>query len=194
MKLRQKVLVVKYKRVERLYREAGLQVHRRKRKKVPLGECLPLMRPSAANEVWPMDFMFDRTEEGRVIRRLIVVDDATHESPAMEVERAVSRQGVSRVRDTLAQQRGLPQVIRTDNGKEFCGKAMVAWTHERVVALRLIEPAKANQNAFVESFNGDCATITSTSIGFQHCFMPVPASKARGATTTKKDPSERWAG
>lgn len=72
-------------------------MRRRKRKKEPLGECRPLMRPSAANEVWPMDFMFYRTEEGRVIRRLTIVDDATHEALAIEVERAISRQGVSRV-------------------------------------------------------------------------------------------------
>ena len=50
--------------------------------------------------------------------------------------------------------RGLPKVIRTDNGKEFCGKAMVTWAHERGVQLRLIEPGKPNQNAYVESFNG----------------------------------------
>jgi len=70
------------------------------------------------------------------------------------VERAISGQGVSRVLDRLAVQRGLPQVIRTDNGKEFCGKEMVAWAHVKGVALRLIEPGKPNQNAYVESFNG----------------------------------------
>ncbi len=99
LKLRQSGFVVNYKRVERLYEEAGLQVRRRKRKKVPVGERQPLLRPSAANQV-------------------------------------------------------LPQVIRTDNGKEFCGKAMVAWAHEKGIALRLIEPGKPNQNAYVESFNG----------------------------------------
>ncbi|MBN5006888.1 IS3 family transposase [Stenotrophomonas maltophilia] len=154
LKLRQKGLVVNYKRVERLYQEAGLQVRRRKRKKVPIGERQPLLRPSAANEVWSMDFVFDRTAEGRVIKCLTIVDDATHEAVAIEVERAISGQGVSRVLDRLAMQRGLPRVIRTDNGKEFCGKAMVAWAHEKEVALRLIEPGKPNQNAYVESFNG----------------------------------------
>jgi hypothetical protein len=49
---------------------------------------------------------------------------------------------------------GLPKVIRSDNGKEFCGKAMVTWAHERGVQLRLIEPGKPNQNAYIESFNG----------------------------------------
>ncbi|WP_447781492.1 IS3 family transposase [Stenotrophomonas riyadhensis] len=154
LKLRQKGLVVNYKRVERLYQEAGLQVRRRKRKKVPIGERQPLLRPSAANEVWSMDFVFDRTAEGRVIKCLTIVDDATHEAVAIEVERAISGQGVSRVLDRLAMQRGLPRVIRTDNGKEFCGKAMVAWAHEKEVALRLIEPGKPSQNAYVESFNG----------------------------------------
>lgn len=55
-----------------------------------------------------------------------IVDDATHEAAAIEVERAISGQVVSRVLDRLAVQRGLPRVIRTDNGKEFCGKAMEA--------------------------------------------------------------------
>lgn len=131
LKLQQKGLVVKYKRVERVYREAGLQVRRRKRKKVPLGERQPLIRPSAANEVWSMDFVFDRTAEGRVIKCLTIVDEATHEAVAIEVERAISGQGTSMVLDRLALQRGLPQVIRTDNGKEFCGKAIVAGLTKR---------------------------------------------------------------
>ncbi len=154
LKLRQAGHLVNYKRVERLYQEARLQVRRRKRKKVPIGERQPLSRPSAANEVWSMDFVFDRTADSRVIKCLTIVDDATHESVAIEVERAISGMGVTRVLERLALSRGLPNVIRTDNGKEFCGKAMVAWAHERGVQLRLIEPGKPNQNAYIESFNG----------------------------------------
>src|SRR5690606_15379278 len=90
LKLRQAGLLVNYKRVERLYQEAKLQVRRRKRKKVPVGERQPLVRPTAANQVWSMDFVFDRTAEGRVIKCLTIVDDATHEAVAIEVERAVS--------------------------------------------------------------------------------------------------------
>ena len=154
LKLRQAGLLVNYKRVERLYQEAKLQVRRRKRKKVPHGERQPLLRPSVANEVWSMDFVFDRTADGRVLKCLTIVDDATHEAPAIEVERAISGQQLTRVLDRLALSRGLPRVIRTDNGKEFCGKAMVEWAHARGVDLRLIEPGKPNQNAYVESFNG----------------------------------------
>ena len=154
LKLQQAGLAVNYKRVERLYQEAKLQVRRRKRKKVAIGERQPLLRPTAANQVWSIDFVFDRTAEGRVIKCLTIVDDATHESVAIEVERAISGHGVARVLDRLALSRGLPQVIRSDNGKEFCGKAMLRWAHDHGVALRLIEPGKPNQNAYIESFNG----------------------------------------
>jgi putative transposase len=154
LKLRQAGEPVNYKRVERLYQQEKLQVRRRKRKKVPLAERQPLFRPSAPNEVWSMDFVFDRTADARVLKCLTIVDDATHESVAIEVERAISGTGITRVLDRLALSRGLPKIIRSDNGKEFCGKAMVAWAHERGVQLRLIEPGKPNQNAYIESFNG----------------------------------------
>jgi len=154
LKLRQEGWKVNYKRVERLYQEAGLQVRRRRRKKVAMGERQPLIRPKVANEVWSMDFVFDRTAEGRALKCLTIVDDASSESVAIEVERAISGHGVSRVLDRLALSRGLPKVIRTDNGKEFCGKAMVTWAYERGVQLRLIQPGKPNQNAYIESFNG----------------------------------------
>lgn len=154
LKLRQGGLVVNHKRVDRLYAEAKLQVRRRRRKKVPIGERQPLVRPNAANEVWSMDFVFDRSADARVIKCLTVVDDATHESVTVVPERAISGVVVTRILDALALTRGLPQVIRTDNGKEFCGRAMLTWAHARNVTLRLIEPGKPNQNAYIESFNG----------------------------------------
>ncbi len=61
---------------------------------------------------------------------------------------------LTRILDRLTLTRGLPRVIRSDNGKQFCGKAIVIWAHERGVVLRLIEPGEPNQNAYVESFNG----------------------------------------
>ena len=154
LKLRQRGLVVNHKRVERLYAEATLQVRRRKRKKVPVGERQPLVRPAAANEVWSMDFVFDRSADGRVIKCLTIVDDATHESVAIVPDRAIGGQYLTCILDQPAAKRGLPRVIRTDNGKEFCGRAMLTWAHIHNVTLRLIEPGKPNQNAYVESFNG----------------------------------------
>ena len=154
LKLRQAGVLANHKRVDRLYSEARLQVKRRKRKKIPVGDRQPLLRPQAANQVWSMDFVFDRTAEGRVIKNLTVVDDATHEAVAVIPERAIGGHLLTRLLDRLAIVRGLPKVIRTDNGKEFCGRAMLTWAHQRGIKLTLIEPGKPNQNAYIESFNG----------------------------------------
>jgi transposase InsO family protein len=154
LKLRQQGERVNHKRIERLYAEEKLQVQRRKRKKVPITDRQPLIRPDRADQVWSMDFVFDRSADGKVIKCLTIVDDATHEAVAVRPERAIGGHAVTRTLDRLAATRGLPQVIRTDNGKEFCGRAMLTWAHAHHVTLRLIEPGKPNQNAYIESFNG----------------------------------------
>lgn len=154
LKLRQRGVQINHKRVERLYALERLQVKRRKRKKVPIGERQPLLRPQSANEVWSMDFVFDRTADGRSVKCLTVVDDATREAVTIEPQRAIGGQALTRILERLKVTRGLPKVIRTDNGKEFCGRAMLTWAYQHGVTLRLIEPGKPNQNAYVESFNG----------------------------------------
>lgn len=154
LKLRQAGEVVNYKRVERLYGLEQLHIRRRRRKKIAASEWAPLIRPGAANEVWSMDFVFDRVASGRTVKCLIVVDDGTHESVAIVPEHAIGGNHLTRILDGICSQRGTPAVIRTDNGPEFTGKAMLNWAHRRGIALRLIEPGKPNQNAYVESFNG----------------------------------------
>ena len=154
LKLRQGGEIVNHKRVDRLYAEAGLQVKKRRRKKIPMSDRHPLERPTAANQVWSMDFVFDRTAEGRSIKSLTVVDDATHEAVAIVPERALGGNQLVRILEQLTSTRGLPRAIRTDNGKEFCSRAMLTWAHARGVQLFLIEPGKPNQNAYIESFNG----------------------------------------
>lgn len=154
LRLRHEGWSANLKRVRRLYRLEGLQVKRRQRKKVPLWDRQPLLRPARRNEVWSVDFVFDRLADGRALKCLTVVDDATHESVAIHPDTAISGAYVSRILDRAKQERGLPKVIRSDNGKEFCGRAMAAWAYENGVSLRFIEPGKPNQNAYVESFNG----------------------------------------
>ena len=154
LKLRQAGERVNHKRVHRLYVAERLQVRRRRRKKVPAADRQPLVRPTRPNEVWSADFVFDRTADGRVLKCLAIVDDATTEAVATVPARSISGLGVSRVLDRLAVERGLPTILRTDNALEFCGRAMLTWAHDRGVTLRLIEPGKPNQNAYVESFNG----------------------------------------
>ena len=154
LKLRQAGDIVNYKRVERLYVEERLQIRRRRRKKVPVADRQPLVRPEQPNHVWSADFVFDRTADGRVLKCLTIVDDATTEAVAVVPARALGGMPVTRILDRLALERGLPRVLRTDNGSEFCGRAMLTWAHERGITLRLIEPGKPNQNAYIESFNG----------------------------------------
>jgi putative transposase len=154
LKLRQAGERVNYKRVERLYVAEGLQVRRRRRKKVPVADRQPLTKPQQPNEVWSADFVFDRTADGRVLKCLAIVDDATTEAVTVVPARALGGQQVTRILDRVAVVRGLPGVLRTDNALEFCGRAMVTWAHARGVTLRLIEPGKPTQNAYIESFNG----------------------------------------
>lgn len=154
LKLRQSGEVVNHKRVDRLYAEAGLQVKKRKRKKIPLSDGHPFERPTLVNQEWPMDFVFDRTAEGRSIKSLTVVDDATHEAVAIVSERALGGNQLVRILQQLASTRGLPRAIRTDNGKECCSRAMLTWAYACGVQLFLIEPNKPNQNANIGSFNG----------------------------------------
>lgn len=101
-----------------------------------------------------MDFVFDRVAAGRTIGGLAIVNDATHEAVAIVAEHSMGGTRLTRLLDRICSQRGKPAVIRSDNGPEFTGKAMLNWTHRNGIALRLIEPGKPNQNAYVESFNG----------------------------------------
>ena len=154
LKLRQSGEKVNHKRVERLYALERLQVKRRRRKKVPVGDRQPLFRPEVANAVWSMDFIFDRVASGRQLKILGIVNDATTEAVATHVEHAIEGDHLARVIDQVCQKRGYPEVIRSDNGSEFTSRAMQTWAHERHVQLKLIEPGKPNQNAYIESFNG----------------------------------------
>ena len=116
LKLRQAGERANHKRVHRLYVAERLQIRRRRRKKVPLADRQPLVIPMTPNEIWSADFVFDRTAEGRVLKCLAIVDDATTEAVAIVPARALSGLTVTRVLDRLAATRGLPQVLRTDNG------------------------------------------------------------------------------
>jgi putative transposase len=154
LKLQQAGECVNYKRVERLYRLEKLHIRRRRRKKIPTADRQPLIRPGRANETWSMDFVFDRIASGRTLKCLTIVDDATHEAVAIAAEHTIGGDHLTRILDGICSQRDKPAIIRSDNGPEFTGKAMLSWAHRHGIALRLIEPGKPNQNAYVESFNG----------------------------------------
>ena len=113
LKLRQAGHVINHKRVDRLYTEARLQLKRRRRKQIPRADRQPLVRPERRNQVWSADFVFDRTADGRVMKCLTIVEDATHEAVAIVPARAFGGLPVTRALDRLAITRGLPQILRT---------------------------------------------------------------------------------
>lgn len=146
---------INLKRVYRVYREMGLAVRRKKRKRVAQADRRPRLVPIRANLQWSIDFMRDTLSNGRVIRTLNVVDDATRECLAIEVDTSLSGDRTSRVLDRIAQDRGAyPHRIVLDNGPEFTGKVMDQWAYLKGVELWFIQPGKPIENCFVESFNG----------------------------------------
>jgi len=145
---------VNHKRVERLYREEGLQVPRRRRWKRVAVPRQPRPLPRRACERWSMDFVHDTLADGRVFRCLTLVDDCTRECPAIVVDVGLSGARVVRVLERLATTTGVPAAIVVDNGPEFTGRALDQWAHQQGVALDFIRPGKPVENAFIESFNG----------------------------------------
>jgi putative transposase len=145
---------VNHKRVYAVYRSAGLQVRRRRRKRLTRGERIPLPRPSRRGERWSMDFMIDTLADGRGFRTLNVVDDFTRECLAIEVDRSLPGLRVVRVLERLRETTGLPTTLVMDNGPEFSGRTLDTWAYARGVQLRFIRPGKPIENASVESFNG----------------------------------------
>lgn len=85
---------------------------------------------------------------------LTIVDDCTRESLAIDVDFGLSGQRVTRVLDSIAQERTYPKTIVCDNGSELTSLAMLRWARDRGVRLHHIAPGKPVQSAFIESFNG----------------------------------------
>ncbi len=144
---------VNHKRVYRLYREAGLMIRRKARKRL-LRAGSPRPALSGANQEWALDFVHDAAESGRKFRALSVVDPYTRECLALEVDTSMGSRRVTRVLDALIAERGVPQAIRCDNGPEFTSRHFLAWCLERKIELVHIDPGKPVQNAPVESFHG----------------------------------------
>jgi len=162
LKLRQEGMLMNHKRVERLYRDAKLQVRRRKRNEATRGGT-PALVPPHGNQR-SMVHGFRVRSHGAVPRHQMPDGRGRRDARGRRYRgrtrdlrpRRDAGDGSPRAQPWLAQ--GDSQRARSlplgHNGKEFCGKAMVTWAHEGDVQLRLIEPGKPNQNAYIESFNG----------------------------------------
>lgn len=152
--LRREGRVVNHKKVLRLYREEGLAVQRRRRKKRVAVQRVPLPVPSRRTERWSMDFIHDQLADGRPFRCFTLVDDFTRECVAIGVGHAMPGSRVTEYLDRAAAERGYPRSIVCDNGPEFAGRTLDLWAHQHGVALQFICPGKPIENAFIESFNG----------------------------------------
>lgn len=127
IRLRREGWAVNRKHVYWLYREAGLAVRRRKRKRIGLVERKPLSKPLTANQSWSMDFVSDGLADGRRIRCLNIVDDCTRECLAIEVDTSLTGSRVKAVLQRLADTRGLPRSITVDHGPEFKSQVLDSW-------------------------------------------------------------------
>jgi putative transposase len=142
-----------HKRVERLYREEGLALRKRRRRKRLSHLRVVREQPAAANQTWAVDFIHDSLISGRRFRAFAVLDQWSRESLAIEVDISLTGERVTRVLERLRDVRGLPAVIQADNGPELRGRVLDQWAYDNGVRLQFIEPGKPIQNAHIESFN-----------------------------------------
>lgn len=143
-----------HKRIHRIYRELGLQVGKRSRRRRKSERRFMFLAPTKPNELWAMDFVSDSFENGRKFRVLTVKDLFTHEALVLFVDRSITGARVAEVLSALVARRGKPRAIICDNGTEYTSKAMDEWADENGIELQFIQPGKPIQNAFIESFNG----------------------------------------
>jgi putative transposase len=144
---------VNHKRVFRVYREAGLAVRRKARKRL-VREGSPRAALTGANQEWAVDFAHDALASGRAIRVLTVEDEYTRECLRLEVDTSFASPRVTRALEGILRNRPRPLAIRCDNWPEFSSRHFLAWCIERGIALVHIQPGKPQQNGYVESFNG----------------------------------------
>ena len=145
---------VNHKRVWRLYKLNDLAVRKRRKSRRVSLERTPLQPSRHVNDTWSADFVMDALANGRRIKCLTVVDDFSRECVDIAVDYGIGGEYVTQVLDRVAQFRGYPRAIRTDQGPEFTSRAFMAWAHARGIQHLINDAGKPTQNAYVESFNG----------------------------------------
>jgi transposase InsO family protein len=143
-----------HKKLQRIWREEGLRVPQRRRRK-RLGTSTTATTPTAdaPNTVWAVDFQFDATTDGRPLKIVSIVDEHTRECLGGLVQRSITADILIDELDRLSLSRGYPAALRCDNGPELACAAMADWAGERV-GLAFIPPGEPWRNGYIESFNG----------------------------------------
>ena len=141
-------------RTHRLWRQAGLQVPRKRPcRRVAVNRPRPLS-PMQANHVWAYDFVFDACANGQVLKCLTVIDEYTRECLAIDVAGSIRSNRVIEVLAQLVSTHGAPSYLRSDNGPEFVSRAILRWLAQANIETIAIDPGKPWQNGTNESFNG----------------------------------------
>lgn len=142
-----------HKRVQRVYREAGLTVKRIRRRRLTRSflAAEPLTAP---NQEWAIDFASDVTAGGQRFRVFSVIDAFTRECLALETDTSMPSRRVTRILQNTIAVRGTPTVLRSDNGAEITSRHYLAWCVERGIGTHYIQPGRPMQNGHVESFHG----------------------------------------
>ena len=154
-RIRRKGLIWNHKRIYRVYTDLKLNIRRRYRKRLPARTKNPLRQPDKINEVWSIDFMNDALWNGRRFRLLNIVDDYNREVLHIEADTSLPTVRLIRTLEYLKEFRGLPQVIRVDNGPEFISCKLDIWCKEHQIELLFIQPGKPMQNGYIERCNGN---------------------------------------
>jgi transposase InsO family protein len=157
--------IVNHKKIQRLWREEGLRVPQRRRRKRLGASTIPgPPTADAPNRVWAVDFQFDATTDGRPIKIVSILDEHTRECLGGLVERSITGENLIAELDWLGAERGYPAVLRCDNGPELACAAMGDWAGDRV-GLSFIPPGEPWRNGYVESFNSrvrdECLNINA---------------------------------
>jgi putative transposase len=154
-RIRRRGFIWNHKRVYRVYTDMKLNIRRRFRKRLPQRIKQSLYQPAGLNEVWSVDFMSDTLWDGRRFRLLNIIDDYNREVLHIESDSSLPTVRLIRVLEYLKEFRGLPQMIRVDNGPEFISHKLDMWCRDNKITLAFIQPGKPMQNGYVERCNGN---------------------------------------
>ncbi len=167
--LRSEGYVVNRKKVQRIWREEGLRVPRKARRKRGGTSTSPITDACAANVVWAIDFQFDSLRDGTPIKIASMVDEHTRESLLDITDRSITSEKVIEYLKKIIAERGLPDVLRCDNGPEFISKVLKKFAEEKL-GIHYIPPGQPWRNGFIESFNNrvrdECLNMNS----FDHIY------------------------
>ena len=144
------------KRVQRLWREEGLLVPCKRRKRAPLGIGVQVgaFCPVRPDVVWALDFQYDQTDDGKNLKLLNIIDELTRECLAIVAARSINADKVVATLEALAAKRGAPKYLRMDNGPELVAHALADWCRFNGAGSIFIDPGCPWQNPWCESFNG----------------------------------------